>query len=332
MRQNSVAFGNFICRFGEAATLLDHAVEIVIPAFTDEKLRRRHGETSYFFLDVAVENVGTPTAPRPALAGRFIKDGVLRRQQVYSPEDGLRPDPQAMRTAPSAFFVLLLENHRLIYFAETADAPEMQAFAVTAKSFIKFKHDQYLRGLQERREEEGQPTTLVKLREEIPPPTLNLVALTSNTSIEAFVARYRTLKQVQITLLKPNDEFDAASMIRAVREQNTRVKAESTLIEHRSANGLNASAAVEEITEASRSGNQIVKLSGTDREGNALKGNNEHFQLSVIMEAKPESRSGLIAKLRGIFDSQVKAGAISVGQPMRDISAALRRVMTSFLP
>jgi hypothetical protein len=50
------------------------------------------------------------------------------------------------------------------------------------------------------------------------------------------------------------------------------------------------------------------------------------------MDAKPESRWRLIDKLRGIFESQVWEDSLIVGQPVRDGGAALRRVMTSFLP
>src|ERR1035438_30208 len=45
----TVSFVNLICRFGDKFVLLDFANEIVLPAFTDSKLRRKYGDTTYVF-------------------------------------------------------------------------------------------------------------------------------------------------------------------------------------------------------------------------------------------------------------------------------------------
>ena len=134
MRRDTAAFANFICRFGDEKVLLDYAEEIVIPAFTHDTYVRSYGKhTHYHFYKVKFvkldEIAGIPVF---ALAGRFVKDTMLTRHQVFEEQVGLIQDEQEMRSSPSAFFVLILNNHRLIYFPETPHAPEFNSFAAGA--------------------------------------------------------------------------------------------------------------------------------------------------------------------------------------------------------
>jgi len=137
MRQHSAAFANFICKFGDK-NLLDYAEEVVIPAFTRDTYVRSFGDrTHYHFYEVELLNLAEQGKyPIWVLAGRFIKDTELRREQIFDEEKGLIKDEQSMQSAPSAFFILILNNHRLIYFPETAHAPDLSAFKSTVRAAV----------------------------------------------------------------------------------------------------------------------------------------------------------------------------------------------------
>src|SRR5687767_8238987 len=130
MSVTRVSFANLICTFGNKG-LLEYAESSVIPAFTDPTLNRRYGtHTSYFFHDVSLLRIEQPGEPVPLLCvyGKFVHNTMLRRTQVYRPAQGLAPDVAEMESAPSAFFVLILNNHKLAYAHETPFAPSIKRF------------------------------------------------------------------------------------------------------------------------------------------------------------------------------------------------------------
>ncbi len=110
--------------------MIDLLDEVVLPAFTDDSLERKYGEARYFFLDVETLDLGTRRQTEPAIVGTFVKDTTLHREQIYDPQNkAIRRDPRTLKTSPSATFVFLLVNHKLLYLHETVDAPRSTPFA-----------------------------------------------------------------------------------------------------------------------------------------------------------------------------------------------------------
>jgi hypothetical protein len=136
---HTVSFANFICKFGDDKNLLDVAESIVLPAFLDvENLQpRSYQDTKYFLFQTQLLNLGDEKNPMLAIAGRFVKDTTLRREQIFSPTLGLIKKTGKLDSSPSAIFVLLLNNHKLIYYPETAFAPTLSSFRSTAYSYIR---------------------------------------------------------------------------------------------------------------------------------------------------------------------------------------------------
>jgi hypothetical protein len=147
-RMHAVSFANFVCTFGDRKFLLDYADEIVLPAFLDESLVRTYGEsTAYFFYQAGLIRLKGESGSVLGIAGHFIKDTVLRRTQVFRPDGGLVHDEAEMPSAPSAFFLLLLANHKLIYVPETPYAPDLTAFTATVSNFLRVKHKAFINDL-----------------------------------------------------------------------------------------------------------------------------------------------------------------------------------------
>lgn len=289
---------------------MDYVDEIVIPAFTETRLPRKHGDTQYHFIDVELENVGSAHQPIVAITGRFVKQTVLRRTQILDPVKGLSRDELAIESAPSAFFILRLDIHRLIYFAETPDAPDIKTFSLAAATSIRAKYNQYIDQEFDRQNSEGGRVTKKALREENPPPTVVAIPLTTKSDVADFISRYSKLQSIHFQLVRPNDEMDGHSMWAALRATDEKLGAETTVVEHRNTNGLNKAEAINEITAASETGNQIIKMNGLDEHGNRLRGNNETYQLSVPLAVVPQDRPGLVKRLVSAFWSLVQAGDI----------------------
>ena len=214
MSENSLSMemGNLICRFGREKVLLDMSDEIVLPCFFDKTLVRSYSKTSYFFHEVSPVLLSNGASGSVVgIAGRFIKDTTLEREQIFEEGKGLVKDNGSMRSSPSALFLLVLNNHRLIYVKETKDAPSKESFCSTLLSFLRDKHRQYIEAEFERfmatREADPHSDRVTKkdLYEQTPRPTLELIPLTSEDSIEEFVRKYSILIRWEIPRLCRGD-------------------------------------------------------------------------------------------------------------------------------
>lgn len=331
MKQHSAIFANFICRFGDKKVLLDYVTEIVIPAFTNDTYVRSYADrTHYHFYEVGLINVSDDEeTPVLALAGRFIKDTELTRHQIFDEREGLIRDEQRMRSAPSVFFLLILNNHRLVYMPETPHAPDLKTFKTTAESFLKRRYSDYIDEQHELSKAEGQKVTKKSLREENPSPTLEVIALTGVDDVAEFIKRYETLRRINFRLVMPNDDIDAGEILEQVREFGRDLNSDRTNLTAANNDGLDIDASIEAVTAATETGNQEVTLSGIDHEGNRLSGNNERFQVSAPVEPVPPTRRGLVTKLFEVYQSLIASGTIRA--PSVDRSVDRIRQLTRLL-
>lgn len=294
----NMEMANLVCRFGGEKVLLDLADEIVLPSFFDETLVRTYDKTSFFFHEVAIVKLSDDINENViGVAGRFIKDTTLEREQIFEQGMGLVKDQESIRSSPSAMFLLILNNHRLVYVKETKDAPSKESFRSTLLSFLHVKHKQYIDNEFERFKDihlrnPNQPkVTKKELIENNPRPTLELIPLTSEDSIEDFVKKYSILKTMEISLSDRNDENDNEPFFEELQKRKDAIGSTSSVVKHSNSMGLNKDEAIHEIAEATGQGNQTVKLFGIDNEGDVLRGNNEKFQLRKqlgVLSNKPE--------------------------------------------
>ncbi|MBC8718169.1 hypothetical protein [Ochrobactrum sp. Marseille-Q0166] len=335
MQQHNATFANFICRFGDDKVLLDYAYEIVIPAFTRDTFIRRYGATHYHLYDVELVTLDeTKQPPIMALAGRFIKDTELRRYQIFDEKHGLVRDEQSMRSAPSAFFVLILNNHRMAYFPETPNAPDLRAFEVTVRSFLIKRYEEFINEAYELAQNRTKLIQLERkitkkaLREALPRPTLEVVPLTGADSIEQFVRRYDTLKQIDFRIVRPNDDIDAGELFGEIRKLSESLNANRTKVTAANAEeGLDVGIAIETITEATATGNQDVILNGVDHEGNKLSGNNHNFQVSAPIEDVPVGKLGLAKVLYNSLLGLAASGTLRLPRQQPEQAEKMRNLV-----
>jgi len=312
MRQHNATFNNFICRFGDDKVLLDYAKRIVIPAFTKDTYVRSYGKkTHYHFYEVELMDLSEDSKnPIMVLAGRFVKQTELTRTQIFDESNGLVQDKASLLSAPSAFFVLILNNHRLIYFPETPHAPDINAFRVTAENFLRQRHKEFVDKLYKKTRSDDDRQTKKFLYETHPRPTIEIVPLTGKADITTFMRRFEKLRKINFRVVKPNDDVDAGEILDQVRELSDALGSTNTNVRASNAEGLDIDAAIEAVTEATGSGNQDVSVAGVDTSGNELSGNNEQFRLSVEIANVPLVKSSLVRRLVDKFTQLRTAGSI----------------------
>jgi hypothetical protein len=203
---------NVTIRFGEEKVLLDLFQEVVYPAFFKER-RRTFGTTTYFFMGVTMVNLGSESSPHYGIAGRLVKDMLMRRNQVVRNGQLVR-DEASIENAPSSLFVLLLENHKLLYVKEEGMSPDKDAFKATLDNFLSKAHKEWIDHLAETHEEnrKADPSlkriTRVELFKQFPWPSLKVEFLTSKESVFARIENYDVLERVEIHLYQTNNDID----------------------------------------------------------------------------------------------------------------------------
>ncbi|MGI8991368.1 MAG: hypothetical protein ACR2I2_17520 [Bryobacteraceae bacterium] len=189
--------------------LLDLAQEVVLPAFTDPALKRVTGRGTYFFLRTTISEVPAVEGEPGLLVvhGEFVKDTLVTRDQFYTPEDGLVASQRSMPSAPTSFFTLILDNHKLLYVPEMEDAPSLGAFGATLQKFLGIKYRVYVDVLFEQAKISSEPQTKKQIYQEIPHPVLEILPLASRGSIEQFLQAFAKLKHLEVTILDTNQEY-----------------------------------------------------------------------------------------------------------------------------
>jgi hypothetical protein len=278
----NLQFANFICRFGDNKVLIDLLEEIIIPAFQDSNLERDAGHSQYFFHNVEIVCLEEGDNPVLGIAGRYVQNTHLQRTQVYDKNTNLlRRDEQAIQSSPSSIFLLILNNHRLMYLSETPYAPSLNSFRSTVKKFINLKIDKHINDLYIRNKREISKKELCL---EFPKVNLEIIPLGGKSDIRDFIQRFELLESVKINVLETNNELDNNDFFKELRKKQQSSNSDKIKLEYNSKNGLSKEYMTSEVSAATSQGIANVSLSGKDNQGNEIKGNNDSFKIKIIVD------------------------------------------------
>ena len=327
LRRGTVALANFICTFGDAGAMLDQW-DLVRPAFLTEGLVRKYGKNYFHFYKTKLVQLGEEDGvPILAIYGHFVRNVHLTREQTFDDNGVLVKAPASMPSSPSAFFLLILNTHRLVYFAETAHAPDLKSFEATAAHFIKRFREKHIN---ETYEAAGKTITKKALRDRLPRPVVNVVPLAEKERIVDFLDRFQKIKTVKFRLIKPNHESDASEVVAAVRENFGAMKPDHLDIVASNSDTLDLGDVKRVVGEAAQVGNTDISISGEDQDGARLRGTNDEFALSVdLPDAKPTDE-GLKGQLYGIYKGLIATGKIKLGDGL-DHAVGKIKAIAAFL-
>lgn len=322
-------FANFTCKFGESLKLLDLFQEIVFPALKEGNFSRTLRGTDYFFINTHLLTVRnyTNNAEDLVLAGRLVKNTKLKREQIFRQGQGIIEDIDELESAPTAIFVLTLNNHRLLYMKEVAGAPDMKTFQSTCQKFLRDRHRVFIDDLYETSKFEREHNsdieilTKKKLIEKYPFPELRITTLTDSTSLRNFVNQFKKIEEFTIKLLPTNNEdIDNDGFWAQLGDSKDRMGSKyATTKFGNKKDGLDQEEVYEQSNLATELANSSIKMKGTDHSGGALKGNNEDFQLTVNIDEISRQVGPATAQLYAEFLNQIQAGNITVPKETHNI-------------
>lgn len=311
-----VDFANFVCHFGNDE-LLSYLKEIVIPAFKWDYVRN-YGEESMFLHNVEFVKIKNEAGSDDIfVTGQFVVDTKFKRTQIFL--DEIIPDLASLDVALSSFFVLRLRDHKLIYVKEVAGAPGLAKFRTTIESFLKRSRNDYIGALFEElkiKKESGEiekRVTKKSIAESIGVPSLEIVPLPGKGSLKAFISQFETLSEIQVRMVKPNNELDNSELFQGLRSVNNKLDSEITTITYRNPEGLQKNNVQAQLSGA-LDGNSELKFKGKREDGSRLNGSNNDFTLSVPIAEIPKERKSAVTLLNRLFNGLVKRGTLSVAR------------------
>lgn len=333
-------FGNYTLRFGDDV-LLDYYDEIVFPSFLEMNHIRKFGEKSeFFFIDTECV-VLNPDVDPPVLGikGRIVKNTVLSRDQIF---DGtiLVEDHDELETAPSSFFLLILNTHRLILCQEVANAPTIQNFQSTSQYCLNKQYDQYIDDLYvveaafRERNPELPKVTKKALRKDIPSPKLRVTTLTDAQSLEDFINSFEKINNVTVKLLPTNqEEIDNDSFWETVSSASENTGSNNTIVRFsNSTQGLNAEPVLEQLTSATKLANSAINIKGYDNDGEYMKGDNNTFSLTSEIDDLAVDTVEAAEQVYNKFTELVNLGKINLPRILSQKTISiLRRICERFL-
>lgn len=333
-KKNHLEFANFICRFGDNKVLLDLAQEVVVPAFTSNKLERFTGTSKFFFHEAQVIELHDGTNPVLGIIGRFVKDTTLSREQRFDSKNSrLIPDKQELQSAPSSIFVLILNNHRLLYLPETRYAPNLASFTVTIRDFIKQKHTDLIQKLSEENNEKliSKKEINRNLLQEFPPPSVEIIPLGSEDSLENFISRFDILEAVTIKLLATNNELDNNEFFKRLRQSSEEVGSKKTTLEYVNKEGLSKEAATSRLKTAVNQGNSRITFKGKDSQGDTLSGSNDKFKISIPTSIIPKDIVDTAKQMFLLAQQYLNRANTDEHIPKDDVTEKVKEIQVSLM-
>jgi hypothetical protein len=329
-RRQQLEIYNFTLTFGESHVLLDLAEEIALPAFLSD-FRRNFRNGQYFFHEVQVLELDNyyETQPALCLAGRFIKDTQLKREQRYEQEtDSLIEDEQTLQSSPSSIFVLILNEHRLLYLRETSYAPPIAAFQATVKEFVSRTYRDFLNNLYDE-------TQNPNISGNYPPPELEILPLSSSSNLRQFIEQYETLESVEVRFVKTNSYLDNDPFLRIMRERRSSIEASVTVLRHENkTTGLDKEAAIAQTQEVASQANSRLKFRGRDKENNILVGSNEDLKIQVPVQSVPDEVPGASERMVSVYKTLLEQKTVmrsKMSESADSISQKLRKIRDRFI-
>lgn len=301
MRAGTGTLLNFTLKFGEK-NLNDYLEDIVRPAFLNKNIRRVGKKTRFLFLNVEEHDFGLPGVTDVAIIGRFVKDTVLESTQVLQNNE-LVDQVNELRSSPSATFALFLNDHRLLYFADTPHAPTYSSFKSTVFSFLKKERKRFINEEYDRfKNRQGDRVTKKNLEDLVPIPTLNILPIPNQETAAKFVNNFETLQTLTFKVLEGNDEAQASQWFQDMKSVGDDLNGDGTA-RFNNKDGLHKGPSIDLVAGASENGITKIKATGKGSDGERLVKTTEDLTVEVELNPVPPTKR---ARIRGLLNAFVQ--------------------------
>lgn len=333
-------FWNLHVKFGTNGNLLDHLMDIVYPALSDKEIIKTsvRGElpVTYRITDCSLDLVEGYDADGvvydiPVIHGTFVKGGKLISLQYF--DDGSEEIVQDARTlddAEYAYFVIRLEDHRLIYMSDKPSYPRVSEFQSFLSYSLKAKWNQLIRSMQAAVRERGERVSLGSLMDSIGEPFVNIVPFVSVNDIEDQIQKFRSIRRLKYEIFTTNDEPLQGRFLIQIQERDKAIGGGGevrTDVETTAPNGsLNKEAVAEEVREAAPHGQVQVEIRGTSAGGEAMTVTSEGLRVRKRVDGLPAEKLTRTKAALEAFVSLVREGTVTIRRA-GDVLIRIRRLI-----
>ena len=328
-----IELANLVIRYGEKK-LLDMLEDVIWPLFKNAKVKGEGEVEEYRFLNPQIDFIGK--SKTPIIFGQFIKiQNIEAVQKLNAKKTRIVPSSEEIQAAPSSFFVINLENHRIAFLGEVKRNPTLKNLEYCIKKLLSDEWRLRWEGEKQRILKEKDLKKLPhkgEVREEIlkeaykiaPRPEIRITPLPSLTDVNKHLDNYDKFTRLVISPLKTNDEYpdENEQFLRAYVKQKENLDASSGHVEIKNGKkGLNDEKTKELINSAANS-NFVVKIEGKDEDNDVLKGDLENLSVQIKEEipaytSSKERANFIFEKMKSILDKGI-AKAPQVSQTIKE--------------
>ena len=141
---------------------------------------------------------------KSGLLEKIVRNTKLKREQIFREGSGIIEDHDELESAPTSLFVLILNNHRLIFVKEVPGAPDLSAIRATCSKFFRIEHKNYIHRIWELNNDKRQKDKSVKRLTKInlfqmyPYPDLRITPLTDPQELQQFIDKFSKIGRLGI--------------------------------------------------------------------------------------------------------------------------------------
>jgi hypothetical protein len=322
MRSKKIELANVVITAGDKE-FLDLFADHFWPYLRDTSIPGRGETRSFRFNDLALDFVGP--AGFPCLHGRLIRLMTLQAEQQFDDEKNrLVPSQESISSAPSAYFLISLADHKLAFLPESKRRPPIIKDLEHCFEYIIFEDWRTRRKnlKADKLKKEGRqrvPRGHAEIwGQEIdrlwPRPEIRITPLPASMELKKRLALYNLLSSIEIKPLKTNNEIpdENEQFLRQYAGLKTKIRSTNDkIVLSNTKDGLAKDAAESFINTAS-DGNYQVKLKGKDKRGHPIQDDLENMRIQMAYsEAKGELLKDRAFKLLDALVTALKENFVS---------------------
>lgn len=313
--------------------MLQVAESIVLPAIFSGKHIKQYGVEMFILHPSIVHVKRSEGQPEPAVLFQLVVNTKLTRDQTWDEKtQALKTDPRELKTAPSAWCLLLLSSHRVVMFHYMRFSPKGSRLTQILKALSRPFWEQWIEDrVPQSRGEVGAQRRALKERY---PNQITVLNFPSKDSIDTKVDRFSVLSKLTMKIRRTNSEVDYSGVYDELREQNEELGGTDVTVRYQRSEGLNPEKAKEAVEISAKSANIAVILQGKDQSGNPLRVENADISVRVPVNfdapEEPDEIEELPQQLLEEIDRAENSGVIPPPRNREDDYRRAEEVAASF--
>ena len=269
IEKHDITLANFNCTFGEKdLPMLEHFDDIIYPAFTSGLIRPYKSNTSFFFLNVRIEDASNGDY---VLVGNVVKETKLEVKSHYIEGKGIVNAYEVYPSSPYSIFAIFLKNHRMVFYRNQSGSPILSAFKGTADFLIK----KYLLSVNKNKTYE----------DALPFANIKIVPIPSKVTITDRMHNLATIKSIKFNIFPLNNDIGISAAFDSLRDNVSALESKKAQVYIPSPKSKENVAKLIGETQ----GTVEAVIEGKDYQGNKITLKNDSFTEKLSVDIKADN-------------------------------------------